>query len=1241
MKGTLLFLVIVCMWSSVYARCSTRGDCAVIGGRLKPCPVDEEPKPIFDNLSPQERHELREQIERRCPHLLYDENGNRLPDNQVMTCCDPVQVFRFSESLNMGEGVLARCPVCWRNFVRQICEMNCSPDQARFVNVTTNVSPDNITYVEEINYRLHHDFMINSHKSCSEVMVPQSGMPAINLMCGNAPVCDADAWFGYTGDATNNPFVDVQVNFIITHTLEDSMNIYAPLCNETIGDDIPCSCLDCTANCPTSEIEVPSMCTVLSVNCISFSVGITFFVISVIVFIILALLEVRRQRQSSGDTKNNEEKDNTNKLTKFFQNVFEKIGEFSASNPIIMIMLTTWVVFAMTFGIINIKLTANPLELWSDPDSVSRHELNYFNSRFGPFYRAAQVYLTMKGLEPFQVGNVTYGPAFRVEAIQELIKLEDAILNIGRDDGTVKLENVCYAPLRQPGAEQKLEDCVSMSVSAYIPNRIINNNTYLNNVQNCLNNYLSPSCLQPWGGGADPELSFGGFEDDNFLAADSLIINYPITNHLLEADLEPVLDWELKFLKLMEDYERNWKADFVDVAYGAERSIEDEIQRVSEAEIVPIAISYLLMFIYVIFALGHIRRCSTFLLDSKISVAIGSILVVLAALYCAMGILGFVQVTISLLAINVIPFFVLSIGIDNVFLMVNSIHRIQSNLDKYSDYKEGMSFDKKRRFIFGKMMQSEGPSMFVSSITQVTCFAVGTIANFPAVRVFALFATISLAFLFVFQITTVVAILSLDFKRCAQNRFDLFCCVQKKVLNDEEPLHSEIAHEGVTQKLMEPYAKFLLNWRVKIIVAIVFLAFMSICTILIPSIEVGLDQNLAVPPDSYVYKYLDAVNDILRLGPPVFFVLKSGLNFTNPEHQNVVCGGQLCNDDSLTMQIFLAVQQKEITYLGRISNSWIDDFFDWSSLPGTCCKYNTTDGGFCSSMSSEPECQFCTIPQGEFANGLRPGTEAFQYYIPFFLQDTPTETCNKGGLASYYSNVNYVLDSEGRATVHDSNFMAYHTNLKTSYDYITAVKYGYEVSKNITAAIHRHTGLDVEVFPYSVFYVYYAQYLTAWGDTFSSLAYCVLGALLINIVVTGFNFTITLATIFTVIMVVIDMMGIMYMWNIQMNAVSCINLIVSIGITVEFCSHLAYAYATSSRPPDERVADAIKKVGATIITGITFTNIPIIVLAFSYTEIIEIFFFRMLFSLVILGCLHGMVFFPVLLSYLNNFKYKI
>ncbi|PZC75350.1 hypothetical protein B5X24_HaOG206445 [Helicoverpa armigera] len=1240
MKYLTTILCFLTLWCSANARCVVRGECYEVNGMAKPCHVDMEAQPLIDGLTEEKAREVVEIFSSICPTFVVDDEGNRLPDDQILTCCTADQVIKTAESLTLAEGVLGRCPTCYRNFARQICEMNCAADQSRFLNATNTTAPDGTVHVDVINFRVYEKFMLDAHASCSGVLVPQTGMPAINMMCGNAVVCDAEAWFGFTGDTTVNPLAPVHVNFHMWPNTEDSMNVEALPCNETFGDDLPCSCVDCVSTCPVgTEPVVPDICTVLAVNCYGFSVGVVFFVISVIIFMVLAYKE-RTKQNKSADSK--ESGTGPNKTTRLFQSMFAKIGGFSASNPVLVIMLTSWVTFGMIFGLAYLNLTSNPIELWSAPESRSRQHLNYFNERFGPFYRPAQAFLRID-LDGFEANNVSYGSAFRIEALEELVKLEDVIINIGREDGGVKLEDVCYAPLRQRGGEKRLDQCVSMSASSYLAGdrNDINPNTYLTNIQNCINNHYSFDCLASWGGGAEPDLVFGGFEPGNILSANTLLINFPIANFLLEEDLQPVLEWELKFIEILHDYRDNWKQDFVHVAFSTERSIEDEIQRVSVAEAVPIVISYILMFIYVTLSLGNIRSLKTWFIDSKIMVAIGSIVVVILAIVCAMGALGFAGVTLTLLAINVIPFFVLSIGIDNVFLMVNTLHDVQGNLKSYDDYKEDFTFEKKRRFVFEKMLRQVGPSMFVSSVTQITCFAIGSIANFPAVVTFAIFASVSLSFLFVFQITTVVALLSIDYKRASSNRLDLFCCIQKKVLDDENPLHSETPYKGVTQRLMEPYSKFLLGFRVKVVVVIIFLAMVSISVMLIPELEIGLDQELALPKDSYVYEYLLAVANLIRMGPPVYFVVKGGLDFTNPIHQNTICGGQLCNSDSLTTQIFLAAQHSNITYIAKSSNSWLDDFIDWSSLYGGCCKYNTTDGGFCESSSSEQDCAFCEIPRSDYANGfLRPHVDAFETYIPFFLRDPPTEVCNKAGLASYSSAVNYVLNAEGRATVYDTNFMAYHSPLSTSKDYITAVDYGYRIASNISAAIKANTGVDVEVFPYSLFYVFFEQYLTMWSDTFSSIGYCLIGALFFNLIASGFNVLTTFAVLLNTIMVVLNMMSVMYIWNIPLNAVSNVNLIVSIGISVEFCSHIAYAYSTSQRHGREKVEEAIQKVGATIITGITFTNIPIVVLAFSYTEIIEVFFFRMFLSLVVLGFLHGMIFFPVLLCYLDSLKRK-
>ncbi|KAI5646356.1 patched family domain-containing protein [Phthorimaea operculella] len=1043
-----------------------RGECDQEGGFPRSCPYDGEPQPLFQGLSPELRNETLAALILRCPYLVFDDQGNLKPDEEIITCCDHVQVKSFTDTLMVSDAVVGRCPVCSRNFARQICEMNCSPRQAEFVDVYTVINGEGVETVAEIDYRMHEDFMVQSHASCAGVLVPQTGMPAINLMCGDAQVCDPESWYGFSGNAAQNPLTSTQVNFLKWPTTEDSMVAPAPPCNETLYDDLPCSCIDCFQVCPTgTEPFIPEVCTVLSVNCISFSVSIVVIVLSVVVIIFLSRKDYNKSKTNDSKpmaTKNRK----ISNTTQGFQFIFEKIGIFSARNPVLMIMIFSWIAFAMMFGIFNLTIHSAPIDLWSAVGSRSRDHFDYFNSRFGAFYRASQVFLQFTGLEPFTENNQTFGPAYRFEALEELIKLEDLIIDIGRDTGGVVLEDVCYAPMRQRGGEANFDQCVSMSATTYLGDsrNNLNRNTYLSLITNCLNNYLSLGCQASWGGGAQPELAIGGWTE-SVLEADTLLINFPIAGELLEQNLRPVLEWEAKFLELMRYYEENLKPDFVTVSYAAERSIEDELQRVSFLEAVPISISYILMIIYVTISLG-----------------------------------------------------------------------------------------------------------------------------------------------------------------------------KKKILNDDDPLNNDAPYRSAIASVMEPYTKALLQWWVKLVVVIVFVGFFCAAIMMIPHIEIGLDQEMALPKDSYVYSYLESVKYLLKIGPPVFFVLKSGLNFTDPLHQNAICGGILCNEDSLATQIFLAARHPEITYISTTSNSWLDDFFDWTVLPGVCCRYNATDNGFCPSVGNEADCLYCDISPGEWQNGLRPAPETFERYIPFFLQDAPTEICNKGGLASYSMYVNYILDSEGRASVHDTAFMAYHAPVSTSYDFITAVKYGYEISENITRAIQQHTGTDVEVFPYSVFYVFFEQYLNMWQDTFLAIGLCVLGAAILNFIASGFDFLTTFAVMCTVIMVVLDMMGIMYMCNIPLNAVSTINLIVSIGITVEFCSHIAYAFAISNHSKEGRIIDAMERVGATVITGITFTNIPIIVLAFSYTEIIEVFFFRMNISLVILGVLHSMIFFPVFLSYLSNIK---
>ena len=88
----------------------------------------------------------------------------------------------------------------------------------------------------------------------------------------------------------------------------------------------------------------------------------------------------------------------------------------------------------------------------------------------------------------------------------------------------------------------------------------------------------------------------------------------------------------------------------------------------------------------------------------------------------------------------------------------------------------------------------------------------------------------------------------------------------------------------------------------------------------------------------------------------------------------------------------------------------------------------------------------------------------------------------------------------------------------------------------------------------------------------------------------------------------------MYWWSITLNAVSLTNLVMAVGISVEFCSHIVKYFAKYAKK--DRVDNAKKAVinmGSSVLSGITLTKFGgILVLGFASSKIFTIFFFRYL-----------------------------
>lgn len=1176
--------------------CIWYGECEKVDEfRALNCPYNGPPKPMTDPKSI-------DILKTWCPDFIQDHSK----DGQTLsTCCGVDQLSTLSTNIIQAANFLHRCPSCMRTFGRFICELACSPMQSRFMNVTKLTKTG--TSIRELDFYISDSYMQGVYDSCKSVSNPATGELAMDVICSGAIDCSAHKWFRFLG---KNPYLGFIVNYIPVVKTDNPQQFVGPVipCNQPVDNKtIACSCMDCEESCPLPDKihEPQKILSVAGIEIITISSAILFcFIMSIFTgFVCFKDILMDRRKKENNKHKYIVAERTKAKHKNILETVFYKIGKYFASRSHISLMVSVCLITTLSHGIHYIKITIDPVDLWSSPNSQCRQEREYFNTNFKPFFRTTQVIIAANGvpnvLYNTSEGSYTFGPVFNRTFLLEVLKLQQQIEALGSPHNG--LEKVCFAPLVSKfKGPPNVSDCIVQSVWGYFGNkpykinRPPNTNKYLDALKMCFQNPYNPLCLAPYGGPVDPSVALGGFSNSSepitklspFEKATSLILTFVLNNHNSKPMLKDALEWENKFLDFMKNWTRDSNLSFMDVAYFSERSVEDELDRESHSDVTTIAMSYLVMFLYIVFTLGW----------NKIILSFFGIVIVISSVVCSVGFYGLIGLPLSLIVLEVIPFIVLAVGVDNIFLIIRTYQQMDMKEDELvPDY-------------IGRVLSKIGPSIFITTLAEITCFFIGSLSDMPVVRSFALYAAMALVFNFLLQMSCFIGLLALDAKR--------------KTVKQEIKKQSLVY--STFQKL---YVPTLMNKCVRPLIVLIFSAWLCMSIVVIPKIDIGLDVELTMTHDSYVLKYFKFMKRYFSTGPPVYFVVTDGLNLTNVNDQNLLCGGTYCDPYSITNQIYRASKTANLTYINRASTSWIDDYIDWADLP-SCCKVTPNDS-FCPHSSDDIyNCTSCNIIKNDWG---RPSVQNFSSFLPYFLQDSPDPKCSKAGHAAYSDAISLKNNSTG-----PNYFMTYHTVLKTSKDYYESMRSTRSIANNMTKTIRRKIpNTTATVFPYSVFYVFYEQYLTIWQVCVQHL---VLSLVMVTFVMWTFtNFKKSSAFILLIIntMITVDLLAFMYYFDISLNAVSLVNIVMSIGIMVEFCGHIIFHNAKSVIScPIQRATHSCVEVGSSVFSGITLTKFAgLAVLGFANTPVFKIFYYRMYMGIVIIAALHSLVFLPVLLSY--------
>lgn len=296
--------------------------------------------------------------------------------------------------------------------------------------------------------------------------------------------------------------------------------------------------------------------------------------------------------------------------------------------------------------------------------------------------------------------------------------------------------------------------------------------------------------------------------------------------------LDHVKKWEEQLIELMNEKGH----EHLDKLYiYTSRTFDDTISESASHDLVLLSAGFTFVLIYSIFVMGS---CSS--LTQKVYLALCGILSIGMAIIFTYGV-GFGTGIMFGPIHQITPFMLLGIGVDDMFVMMESLRQL-TPMEKKQSVEERI----------GLTLKHAGVSITVTSITDIVAFAIGGSTVIPSLSTFCVYASIGVFALYILQATYFTACVALDEKRIDDKRNAFLPCYTHKDYRPNKYYNFNIQHLFMKNVL----GPLLTTKPAKVIVIVLALGLTAVNTWSFIHLKHDFDTSMYLPTGSYSQKYV-------------------------------------------------------------------------------------------------------------------------------------------------------------------------------------------------------------------------------------------------------------------------------------------------------------------------------------------------------------------------------------------------